>query len=148
MNLPKRQQIKTNKAQCLLCDDIIESKHVHDFVMCKCGGASVDGGRDYLKRSAKNMEDIKELSEYKNGYMIKSIYLNQYKDGQIYVGGWDISDCFYDLGDGLFLDKEKSTVNSEDESLSLTERYIWENDDALWIEDDNETIWRKDNAIS
>lgn len=45
-------QIKTrNRAKCLKCGDVIESKHVHDFVSCKCGAISVDGGREYLKRS-------------------------------------------------------------------------------------------------
>ncbi len=43
--------IRENKAQCLKCGDIIVSKHLHDFVTCKCGGLSVDGGSWYLKRS-------------------------------------------------------------------------------------------------
>ena len=52
-----------NRAQCNKCHEIIESKHVHDFVSCKCGAISVDGGRDYLKRSAKNWDDLIDLSE-------------------------------------------------------------------------------------
>ncbi len=35
------------------CDDIIESKTVHDFVTCSCGRCSVDGGKEYLRRSAE-----------------------------------------------------------------------------------------------
>jgi hypothetical protein len=54
--------IKHNKAQCLKCKQIIESKHRHDYVTCKCGSVSVDGGKDYLKRSAKDMKYVKELS--------------------------------------------------------------------------------------
>lgn len=54
--------IKENKAQCLLCGDIIESKSVHDYKTCKCGKLSVDGGKEYLKRSFTNMEDWKDLS--------------------------------------------------------------------------------------
>lgn len=43
-----------NSAKCHSCNTEIESKHRHDFVYCKCGDISVDGGRDYLKRSAKD----------------------------------------------------------------------------------------------
>lgn len=45
----------TNKAKCLDCNTIIESKHRHDYVTCKCGNLSVDGGLDYLKRGYKNL---------------------------------------------------------------------------------------------
>ncbi len=54
--------ILTNKARCCKCGDTIESKHVHDFVACKCGAIFVDGGRDYLRRGGEP-EDIEELSE-------------------------------------------------------------------------------------
>jgi len=55
--------IKTNKAQCKLCGEIIESKHIHHYVRCTCGEISVDGGKDYLRRGAKNLGNIIELSE-------------------------------------------------------------------------------------
>ena len=55
--------IITNKAKCLKCGDVIESKHRHDFVTCKCGALSVDGGRDYLKRSGEPRY-TEELSEF------------------------------------------------------------------------------------
>lgn len=54
--------IISNKARCKKCNDIIESRHRHDFVTCSCGALSVDGGKDYLKRCGK-MEDCEELSE-------------------------------------------------------------------------------------
>ena len=57
--------ILSNKAQCLKCKDIIESKYRHDFVTCKCGALSVDGGNSYLKRSG-NLKHYKELSETQN----------------------------------------------------------------------------------
>ena len=55
--------IISNRGKCLLCGDIIESKHVHDYVTCKCGNLSVDGGRDYLKRGFKSdkWEDLSEV---------------------------------------------------------------------------------------
>ena len=45
------QKIVRNAGQCLKCLDVIESKHRHDFVTCKCGNVSVDGGKAYLRRS-------------------------------------------------------------------------------------------------
>ena len=56
--------IKSNKARCRLCGDVIESKHRHDWQSCSCGAIFVDGGREYLRRGAKKFEDLEELSEY------------------------------------------------------------------------------------
>ena len=56
------QVIVRNAVRCLKCDDIIESKFRHDFVTCKCGSISVDGGIDYL-RHVGNLEDYEDLSE-------------------------------------------------------------------------------------
>jgi len=58
-----RTVVVTNKAQCKLCGDVIESKHGHDFKRCKCGEISVDGGKNYIKRAAKNLDSSIELSE-------------------------------------------------------------------------------------
>lgn len=55
-----RLNIKHNKAQCLICGDIIESRHVHDFVTCSCGNLSVDGGREYTKRAFLEYEKGEE----------------------------------------------------------------------------------------
>lgn len=52
-----------NKAQCKLCGDIIESKSGHDFKWCKCGEIAVDGGKNYIRRAANNLDNIIELSE-------------------------------------------------------------------------------------
>ena len=51
-----------NKIRCLICHVIIESKRRHDFVTCRCGAVSVDGGKDYLKRSG-NRDDWEDVSE-------------------------------------------------------------------------------------
>lgn len=59
-------KIKRNAIKCKKCGDIIESKHVHDFKFCKCGNVSVDGGKEYLKRSAQNLEDFEDLTEYED----------------------------------------------------------------------------------
>lgn len=60
-------RIKTNKAKCLNCGDVIESKHRHDWVVCACGSIFVDGGKDYLRRGWPEGDPalwIEELSEY------------------------------------------------------------------------------------
>jgi hypothetical protein len=43
--------IVQNAAYCIECSDEIISKHVHDFVTCKCGLISVDGGQEYIRRA-------------------------------------------------------------------------------------------------
>lgn len=50
-----------NKAQCRLCGDVIESTHRYDFKWCMCGEIAVDGGKDYRRRCAKNLENVIEL---------------------------------------------------------------------------------------
>lgn len=42
--------IVQNAVICKRCDDYIVSKHRHDYVTCKCGAISVDGGQEYLRR--------------------------------------------------------------------------------------------------
>lgn len=58
-----REVVVINKAQCKLCLDIIESKSGHNFVRCTCGEIFVDGGKSYLRRGAKDLNNIIELSE-------------------------------------------------------------------------------------
>ena len=55
------RKIIQNEARCNKCDDIIYSRHRHDFVQCKCGAIAVDGGMDYLRRLGHN-EDISDRS--------------------------------------------------------------------------------------
>lgn len=59
------EKIITNKIQCKHCGEIIESKSIHNFVTCKCGTCSVDGGHYHLSRSYKHTpeQDYIELSE-------------------------------------------------------------------------------------
>ena len=50
------------------CNNVIESKSVHDFVTCPCGNLSVDGGLDYARRvfngNNKSVTTWEDLSEY------------------------------------------------------------------------------------
>ena len=56
------QKIIKNAIQCKLCGEIIESKHRHDYVECKCGTCAVDGGHEYLRRSYKSKDCYTDLS--------------------------------------------------------------------------------------
>ena len=55
-------RILSNKIRCRKCGDVIESMSTHDFKTCSCGAVSVDGGHEYLKRSAVSPGDIDDLS--------------------------------------------------------------------------------------
>lgn len=55
-----------NKVRCKKCNDIIESKYMHDMVWCKCGATAVDGGKEY-QRLTGDPEDIDDsYSTYEN----------------------------------------------------------------------------------
>ena len=43
--------------KCRKCSDIIESKHRHDMVWCKCGAIAIDGGNDYCKITG-SLDDV------------------------------------------------------------------------------------------
>ena len=58
------KKIIRNRCQCNVCKDIIESKHRHDFVQCKCGRIFTDGGTDYVRRGCMEVSDIIDLTEY------------------------------------------------------------------------------------
>jgi hypothetical protein len=55
--------IKRNAMHCLACDQVVESKHVHDFKECKCGNVFVDGGHEYLRWGIRDFSTVVSLSE-------------------------------------------------------------------------------------
>lgn len=59
------QKIISNRIKCKKCGDIIESRHLHDYVACSCGACAVDGGHDYLRRlgNPDNWEELSETTE-------------------------------------------------------------------------------------
>ena len=56
-------RIVHNRCKCKKCGDIIESKSVHDFVMCSCGATFTDGGHEYIRRGG-NLAMIEDMDEY------------------------------------------------------------------------------------
>lgn len=55
-----------NRAKCKLCEEIIESTHTHDYVTCKCGEISVDGGNDYHRCRASNWDNFLRVDDEGN----------------------------------------------------------------------------------
>lgn len=56
-----------NIVKCLLCGDVIESTHRHDFNQCKCGNLFVDGGNDYQRLGVEyGWDSIKVISSPEN----------------------------------------------------------------------------------
>ena len=51
-----------NKWKCSYCNDIIESKHQHHFISCKCGKSSCDGGTSYI-RLVGDLDMIQDMCE-------------------------------------------------------------------------------------
>lgn len=43
------KKVIVNKVRCKKCNDIIESKHSHDFKYCHCGEIFIDGGNEYQR---------------------------------------------------------------------------------------------------
>lgn len=64
--MKSKPKMLVNKAKCLLCNDVITSKHSHDYVTCRCGNLSVDGGREYARRLYQKPNSYQDLSEYEN----------------------------------------------------------------------------------
>ena len=55
-----------NSVKCLVCNTILESKHRHDFVKCHCPNETkCDGGLEYQRILAMDLDLIEILSEYK-----------------------------------------------------------------------------------
>ena len=55
-------KIIRNAIRCNICGDEIESTTRHDFVTCKCGACSVDGGHEYLKRVSMDEAQYTDIS--------------------------------------------------------------------------------------
>lgn len=60
----RRPKLKRNAIQCNRCGDVIESRFTHDFVTCRCGACSVDGGLSYQRILCKDQKDVTLLTEY------------------------------------------------------------------------------------
>jgi hypothetical protein len=70
--------IQTRHAiQCKKCNEIIESKHVHDFKLCSCKAVGVDGGISAGNHILGNLSDMENRSMYCAIVDKKKIWLPQ-----------------------------------------------------------------------
>ena len=53
--------MKVNAVQCPECKDIIFSRARHDFHHCSCGYVFIDGGFDYCRFGAKDLDKVKSM---------------------------------------------------------------------------------------
>lgn len=60
-----------NRAKCKLCQSVIESFHVSDYVSCSCGEISIDGGDQYCHALAKNWENFLRIDDEDNEITVK-----------------------------------------------------------------------------
>lgn len=61
------QHLTRNAARCLICDEVIESRHRHDFVACRGRHFFIDGGLDYASCGTLgpyDVDDLQDLSVY------------------------------------------------------------------------------------
>ena len=54
--------IPRNRVQCKVCGSVLWSQFTHDFVTCKCGRVSADGGYEYFKTVGRKTH-IRRLKE-------------------------------------------------------------------------------------
>jgi hypothetical protein len=58
-------RILVNRAKCLACGKVLESRYHHDYRVCGCPQQTmVDGGQSYLRRGGADLDMIEELSEW------------------------------------------------------------------------------------
>lgn len=55
------------------CGDVIESIDVHDYVSCKCGAISIDGGHEYIRVGCRDKADYYNINDFNtvDGKLIK-----------------------------------------------------------------------------
>ncbi len=58
-----------NRAKCKLCDTTIHSFHATDYVECKCGEISVDGGES-MRCAAKNWDHFLRVDDKGNNVVV------------------------------------------------------------------------------
>lgn len=58
-----------NRAKCKLCQEIIESFHMTDYVTCRCEEIAISGGNMHYQASAKDFKNFLRVDD--NGHEIE-----------------------------------------------------------------------------
>lgn len=130
------------RIRCKKCGDILQSKHRHDFQMCKCGACYIDGGDDYCRVGGEK-EDVewidrnegkkfKYLFDYCEEMINKKIMANWYTKGKLNRRNWQIDE------------DENGYLYSEGRNLTKLKK---EDLTADYIEFHSRTIWYMDGYV-
>ena len=60
-----------NRAKCRLCNSVIESFTILDYVSCKCGEISISGGNTRYECYAKDFSNFLRVDEIGNEIVVK-----------------------------------------------------------------------------
>lgn len=55
---------RPNAARCTVCDEVLYSRRVHDFISCSGGHVFVDGGTHYARRGADEWSHLEEITDW------------------------------------------------------------------------------------
>lgn len=66
----KQWSLYASKLKCNNCNNIIQSKHRHDFVRCDCGDTFLDGGIFYQRWGGTDVTDMSEWLDVEENVVI------------------------------------------------------------------------------
>ena len=120
-----------SKAKCLKCNDIIESKHRHDFVRCSCNEIFLDGGDEYIRAGANDLNNIliENNSEFFAALDRDEVLQKLIEEAE------EVDDMFEDQGyldddfDDYNLGVQAGTMDERDRIIELLQDYDFS---AIW----------------
>lgn len=81
-----KKKTKVTCIQCPNCKDTLYSRARHDWNICTCGDTFIDGGFEYVRIGAKDINKVKTFHKFVNATK-KELYddwnNNSYKFGKI-----------------------------------------------------------------
>ncbi len=60
-----------NRAKCSLCNVVLESFHLTDYVSCECGEIGIRGGPSRFECYAKDFKNFKRVDDLDNEFEVK-----------------------------------------------------------------------------
>lgn len=60
-----------NRAKCSLCNDVLESFHLTDYVSCSCGEIAIRGGTNRYECYAKDFKNFRRVDDMDNEIEVK-----------------------------------------------------------------------------
>lgn len=95
-------RIVRNAVRCGRCQEVIESRHRHDFVRCGCKLSAVDGGWSYLRRVgwhalSEDLSVVVDVEEDEDGNLLSYDFINPDWIGEALQSAiYDSDTCYTD----------------------------------------------------